>query len=282
MLCALFLIFILFFLIGTCLGSYKEWNRGSTPYPLLFLARKVQRRKKQNGKSEMLITDSPSLSIFQAVVHIRHIFNKSRKGPGYWTVWKDIFGQVTLKDNVKDKVNQFRRKSRTSLFWLLGTCGNRQSPHSRGLQSEPIHTGHRFPARPFLGSDGRHHVDRQPHSFLQTLALTGQGRSVAMCSAVPRSHQAPAQFHFSFLFKFQILSLSWPHPLPLANSSPNFPRGRSWCEDIFLYLQCMGREPCCQGNQEPCTSSASVGSTILIGRNLAVCVTHLSFVDMRR
>lgn len=38
------LISILFF-IGICLGSYRGWNGGYTPFPLLFLVRKVQRRK---------------------------------------------------------------------------------------------------------------------------------------------------------------------------------------------------------------------------------------------
>lgn len=59
MLCALFVIFILVFLIGTCLGSYKEWNGGSTPYPLLFPARKVQRRKNRMGKVKCSLLTLP-------------------------------------------------------------------------------------------------------------------------------------------------------------------------------------------------------------------------------
>lgn len=57
----------------------------------------------------------------------------------------------------------------------------------------------------FLGPARRDPVDGQPHSFLYPLALTGQGRSVAMCSAVPRSIKLRLNFIFLFFLNSKFL-----------------------------------------------------------------------------
>lgn len=119
-----------------------------------------------------------------------------------------------------------------------------------------------------------------------------QGRNTALCSSMPISFQAQAQFNSFFFVSYSNTSLLMTSPYAFSELLSYFPRSRSWLEHIFLYLlllhhsryniTSMGKEPCCQGNQEECISSASVGSSILVSQILAVFFTHLNFVDTRK
>lgn len=144
----------------------------------------------------------------------------------------------------------------------------------------------------FLGYNGRDNVDMQPCDLLSTLPSTKSGRNIAMSSAMPRSFQAQVQFNYFFFFFNSNSSPLMTSSFAVSKLLLNFPRRRSWLEQIFLYLQLflhshyniasMERGPCCQGNQEECISSASVGFSILIDQMPAVFLTYPNSVDIRR
>lgn len=74
-----FSLFLFFFPNWDFLRSYREWNRGSAPLSSAFSSEKGSEKKNRIERVKCSLLTLPSLSIFQAVVHIGHTFNKSRK-----------------------------------------------------------------------------------------------------------------------------------------------------------------------------------------------------------